>query len=235
MVQNNNQPRAISPEEVLQAQHPMTQQELQRTQVLNIDEVEKAVRYERISSKKPAIAVAVLGILLLAFGTTFQITDNLKANKKVEKRDIAEEVTKKEIVPTIATSSLNCNQTLLNNQDGTDTIYTIKYDFEDNKLVGFTKSFTITPTVGNPLGATTVQNYTRDYQPFINPIEGYQISVVPNAGTLLVTVIVNFKKLDLTLLNPIQQTHFSTKIDYPLDTTKEVIQTEMINNGFVCE
>ena len=88
-----NQPRAISPEEVSQAQHPMTQQELQRTQVLNIEEVEKAARYERISSKKPAIAVAVLGVLFLAFGTTFQVATNLKAsNNKVEKRDIAEEV-----------------------------------------------------------------------------------------------------------------------------------------------
>ncbi len=113
-------PRQISPEEVLQVQNPkqyqqqqqqqqqMTQQELQRTQVLNIDELEKTVRFEKISSKKPAIIVAAIGILFLTFGTTFQVASNLKGSSKVEKRDIAEEVVEKNDVKP-ATTNLNCN------------------------------------------------------------------------------------------------------------------------------
>lgn len=235
-VTQTNQPRTISPEEVLQAQHPLTQQELQRTQVLNLEEVEKAARYERISSKKPAIAVAVLGVLFLAFGTTFQVATNLKAsNNKVEKRDIAEEVVEKEETVKVVESNMKCTQSSLNNADGTDTEYTIQYNFEDNKLVGFTKTYAINPTVGNQLGATTVQNYSIAYQQFMNPTDGYQIEVVPNGEGLLVTVVVDFKTLDLTLLNPTQQNHFSTSVDYPLETEKETIQTDMVTKGLICE
>ena len=239
-------PRQISPEEVLQVQNPkqyqqqqqqqqqMTQQELQRTQVLNIDELEKTVRFEKISSKKPAIIVAAIGILFLTFGTTFQVASNLKGSSKVEKRDIAEEVVEKNDVKP-ATTNLNCNIAATNQADGTDTVYSILYTFEDNKLVGFKKVYTITPTPGNPLGAATVQNYIIGYQPFLNPIEGYQISVIPTGEGLVVTVEVDYTKLDLTLLNPTQQNHFTTKLDYPLETAKEKIQTDMVTNGLICE
>ncbi len=229
------QPRTISPEEVLQAQHPMTQQELQRTQVLNIEEVEKAARYEKISSKKPAIAVAVLGVLFLAFGTTFQVASNLKAShSKIEKRDIAEEVVNKNAVEP-AKVIMKCTQAAPNNADGTDTVFTVQYNFEDNKLVGFTKTFEINPTVGNPLGNTTIQSYTRAYQPYMNPTTGYQISVVPNGEGLITTVVVDYKTLDLTLLNSMQQNHFSTSLDYPLDSTAETVQSGMTTQGFICE
>ena len=237
-------PRQISPEEVLQVQNPkqyqqqqqqqMTQQELQRTQVLNIDELEKTVRFEKISSKKPAIIVAAIGILFLTFGTTFQVASNLKGSSKVEKRDIAEEVVEKNDVKP-ATTNLNCNIAATNQADGTDTVYSILYTFEDNKLVGFKKVYTITPTPGNPLGAATVQNYIIGYQPFLNPIDGYQISVIPTGEGLVVTVEVDYTKLDLTLLNPTQQNHFTTKLDYPLETAKEKIQTDMVTNGLICE
>ena len=236
-------PRQISPEEVLQVQNPkqyqqqqqqqMTQQELQRTQVLNIDELEKTVRFEKISSKKPAIIVAAIGILFLTFGTTFQVASNLKGSSKVEKRDIAEEVVEKNDVKP-ATTNLNCNIAATNQADGTDTVYSILYTFEDNKLVGFKKVYTITPTPGNPLGAATVQNYIIGYQPFLNPIDGYQISVIPTGEGLVVTVEVDYTKLDLTLLNPTQQNHFTTKLDYPLDHPKDTIYTEMIGAGFTC-
>ena len=164
-------PRQISPEEVLQVQNPkqyqqqqqqqqMTQQELQRTQVLNIDELEKTVRFEKISSKKPAIIVAAIGILFLTFGTTFQVASNLKGSSKVEKRDIAEEVVEKNDVKP-ATTNLNCNIAATNQADGTDTVYTITYNFEDKQLVGYTKAYNVIPTVGNAQGPQTIENYKK--------------------------------------------------------------------------
>ena len=69
----------------------------------------------------------------------------------------------------------------------------------------------------------------------MNPTDGYQIEVVPNGEGLLVTVVVDFKTLDLTLLNPTQQNHFSTSVDYPLETAKETIQTDMVTKGLICE
>ena len=70
------------------AKQQMTQEELQRTQVLNLQEVEKVAKFEKRTSKKPALFVAFLGILSITFGTTFGITEMLSANKSLNNKTI---------------------------------------------------------------------------------------------------------------------------------------------------
>ena len=147
MNQGNKDVRQITPEEIAQAEGlpmPMTQEELQKTQVLNLTELENTIRIEKITSKKPAIIVAVIGILLLTFGTTFQIIANLNTDKekKVENRQIE---------PKIETN-LKCVKTTLNNPNGTDVIYNISYDFEDDKLIEMLKNYKLTAVSGNKTG-----------------------------------------------------------------------------------
>ena len=51
--QQNNNVRQITPEEIAQAEGlpmPMTQEELQKTQILNLNELEKTIRFEKITS-----------------------------------------------------------------------------------------------------------------------------------------------------------------------------------------
>ena len=205
---------------------------LQRTQVLNLKEFEEVARFEKRTSRKPAVLFAVLGFLLIAFGMAFQMKDSLTSREaaKVEKRKVS-----KEVVTTPKETSLECTLTNLNNADGTDTVYTIDYHFLDQKLTGFTKMFTATATVGAELGPVSIQNYLNAYPAFLNPIEGYQISAVPIVNGVVVTVIVDFDTLDLLKLNPKQQEHFSTSIDYPLDTELGQIQQEMFAGGFQCQ
>ena len=236
---NNNMQgiRQISPEEVQQQAQKqfMTPEELQKTQVLNLQDVEEAARIERLTSKKPAIIVAVIGLLLLTFGTTFQIAKILSAPKEensVQKRENRELVDE---VPLAVTKNLNCTLTALNNPDGTDAILNINYDFLEDKLTGFTKTFTVTPTVGNPLGEATVQKYIVDYQAFMNQQDGYNISVVPNDKGIIANVQVDLNSLDMSKLPQIQQTHFSTSVQYQLNTPMETIKSDMLAQKFVCE
>ena len=88
MNQNNYQGiRQVTPEEIAQAQGiPLTHEELQKTQVLNLKEFSETVRFEKLTSKKPAIILAVIGALLITFGTTFQIAESLskKAQPVIE-------------------------------------------------------------------------------------------------------------------------------------------------------
>jgi hypothetical protein len=238
MNQNNiHRIRQVTPEEVAQVQRvPLTQEELQKTHVLNLQEVQEAVRFEKMTSKKPAIFVAVIGFLLITFGTTFQVSQTLSANRakqnKVEQRSIEKEepIVEKEIM-----KSLKCSLNSFNNADGTDTAFTVLYNFTNNKLVGFTKTFHIAVTPGSTVGTTTVQAYLKNYQAFLNQLEGYQISVNPVDNGLVTTVIVDYNLLDLTTVPEIQQTHFSTKIDYAIDTPYETIEQDMKNNNYTCE
>lgn len=228
--QNKPSIRQITAEEAAKAQGiPVA--ELQRTQVLNLKEVEAAVRFEKITSKKPAIFVAILGILSILFGTSFQIVTTVKANdnKKIEQRRIAEQKLEQK------KSHLECQQVKNHNSDGTDTTYTITYDFLDNELVSFIKEYQMVPTANSPVGVATIQSYIMSYQSLINPTEGYDIQVLPANNTLTVTVKVDYDKLDLTKLSPNQAQHFSTKIDYPLDTSLEKVKEDMLSKTFVCK
>ena len=227
-------PRAVSAEEVMQQQHVMTQQELQETQVLNLKDVQEIARIERLTSKKPAIVVAIIGILFLMIGTSFHAFESLKNKEsRVEKRTIQEP--RKE--NTLLKKELNCSKTAFNNPDATDTVYNISYEFEDNKLIGFTKVFSINAISGNPLASQTMQNYMFGYQSFLNQLDGYSITVVPNQDItqIIATVKVDLKKLDLAQLPEVQQNHFSTKVDYIVGTDRNIIEKEMLEQSFSCQ
>ena len=236
MNQNGTQGvRQVTPEEIARVENiPLTQEEKEKTQVLNLKEFVETVRFEKLTSKKPAIVLAIIGALFITFGTTFQITKSLNHKKDavVETRNVPvqEPIEEEETTGSI----LSCNKTIQNNPDGTDTNFNILYKFEEGKLVGFLKTFQATATPGNETGVATIQKYLTNYQAFLNPIEGYKIHLSTVTNGVSMTVEVDYLTLDLTQLNPQQQLHFSTKVDYPLDTAYETIETDMLNDSFIC-
>lgn len=225
MNQKNNQ--------VQKQANQMTQEELQRTQVLNLKDVEEAVRIEKSTSKKPAIIVAAIGIFSILFGTAFPTVQSLATKKPVDDNQKAKVEKKRAINPE---TTLNCTYTKLNNADGTDTILNANFIFNYDKLIKVEKTFTINPTVGNPLGVTTVQAYTTGYQPFLKEqIAGYQMSVTPTGDGLIVKSLV-----DLTVFNPItlpalHQGNIATNVEYQVNTEKEAIYKDLTAKQFTCQ
>ncbi len=233
MNQNNLQGiRQVSPEEVAQAEGvPLTQQDLQKTQVLNLKEVEEAARFEKLTSKKPAIIVAIIGALLLTFGTTFQITQSMsRAEKKVEKR----KETPVEVVP--KNTALVCELISNHPENGTSEIYSVTFEFDDQGLTRETKVSTVSATSGSELGSATVKGLEEGYKKFLNPVPGYTIAVVPNNTytQIVTTVDADLTKIDFMTFPEFQRTYYVTNVDYPLNTSKEVISTELQTAGFTC-
>ena len=124
--------RQISQEEIDRARG-LSQEELQRTQVLNLKDVEEVASFERRTSKKPAIIIAVIGALMILFGSTFSVVQSMTAKKVNEQKTVQ----KRKIDKTtdnqakVEQSYLNCTATAPNLPDGTDIIYTIKYTFDN--------------------------------------------------------------------------------------------------------
>jgi len=238
MNQNNIQGvRQVTPEEIARVEGvPLTKEELQKTQVLNLKEFSEAVHFEKITSKKPAIIVAIIGALFILFGTSFQITKTLQANKKsdVEPRYVPEQKPQEETVPE-EKESLTCSSTTLNNADGTDVIYTIVFDFEKENLVGFTKSYSVSVTPGAANGEATVQNGIAQIQPLVTKIDGYQVTLTPTTNGYVATSTANYLSLDLTQLSEAHLNHFLSKIDFPLDSKRTLINNSMTKFGFLCE
>jgi len=209
----------------------MTQEELQKTQVLNLKDVEEVARIEKRTSKKPAIIVAAIGIFSILIGSTIPFTQSLTA------KDVEEPKRKVENKKTLISESyLNCTFTTLNNTDGTDTVLNTKLTFSYNKLTKMTKTFSINPTVGNPKGPQRVKKYITDYQKFLNPATtGYQVSLNQVEKGIVVSTDVDLLTFDPVSLPEINKSHFSTNVDFQVNTEKEFIYNDLVSKGFTCE
>lgn len=232
-LQNRNI-RQISQEEIDRARG-MTQEELQRTQVLNLKDFEEVASFERRTSKKPAIIIAIIGIISIAFGSTFSIMDSMSAKKAKEQERQIERRKVEAIENKPKIDYMNCTSTYVNNPDGTDIVYNIKYSFKDEKLSGFEKKYSITQTPGNALGLQTLKGYVVGYQSYTVNIEGYNVAVASSDTSVIADITVDLEKVDITKVPEYQQTHPSTKIDYYVGTQKEVIMSDMASKGFICQ
>ncbi len=211
----------------------MTQEELQKTQVLNLQAVEAVARYERRTSKKPAIFVGILGILLLVFGSSYHVYNQYQAKKAEEKRiESRKTEVKKDPIKEVV-----CRKLGEEAEKGVDTDYTIQYTFEDKVLTKIVKTHLVKSKVGDERGPKEVEALISAYQPFLISISGYQVTVEPNAEKTELTTIttLDFKNFDPeTVLVP-QQNYFTTRIDFEPTDDEMKIKSEMIQEGFTCQ
>ena len=228
---NQNMPRQITQEEI---DRQLSKEEVQKTQVLNLQEVQKVVRYEKIASKKPAIFVAILGVISIFFGTTLSVIQYLQEEEPVPQVETRKNE-KKVINPVTNNTKLYCYHNNQANPDGTDSEFSIDLNFTNNILTSFDKRFYVKQTPNNTLGLTTIDNYIKAYNSFMNQTEGYNIQVTSNPTELTVLVNVDYSHLDLNILNPTQATHFSTSVDFRQGTTKEEVLNTYTGNGYICQ
>ena len=205
-----------------QLKQQMSQEELQRTQVLNLKDVQEAVKYEKMTSKKPALIIAILGIVSIFMGTTFGVVQNLQAKAEAEREKA---VKRRETVST--EKVLSCSYTKLAEPDGTE--YTIQRDFtfKDTKLTKEIKTFIISPSQGNPNGELGVQNYLLALQPYLVQMSGYELMVEKDktTGAATTTTTINYEILDVTKVPAIHQSNFRFNVEY----NKDVEQTKLEN------
>ena len=224
---DNRDVRQISDEEV---KSELSKEELQETQVLNLQDVRKTIRFEKITSKKPAIFVAVIGILLLVFGTSFQILKTMNASNNVQKRSNTITSKKKEL---IANKTLTSIKTTMNNPDGTNTVYNIVYAFSDEKLIKESRKYNVNAVTGNEEGSKTIVKLMSDYKALLNNTEGYKIEMkTQDKSALEINVDIDYTKLDLTKVKNVQSTKEFTKVSYRLGSLYDNIRKEMLDKGF---
>ncbi len=221
-----------------QQKKKMSTEELERTHVLNLDSFKEVIQMEKRTSKKPAFFIATLGIIAILVGISYQVAGRIALEKEEERLIEQRRLEKKKSIqaPVVMTEYINCSYYVPNNPNGTDYLMEINYGFINEQLMEFTKKFTLVATPSAPNGPDTVNAYLNDYQAFLNPIDGYQISVTPTTNTGLVTLVnVDFDKLNLQLLSPKQSEHFSTSVDYMKYEKESTIRQDMISKGYTCE
>ena len=209
--------------------HQVTPEELQKTQVLNIQEVEDVVKIEKKFSKKPILLIAITGFAFIILGSSFQL---LSINK--EKTPTSSVIEKRKVVETVKTEELTCAKTTLNNPDGTDIVYSIKYSFTNNKLSSYIKTYTVTQTAGNESGKQTVSDASNKYKDYLNSTDGYTVSLTTSENGYILMNTVDFKELDLTKVNNKQSENIVTNIEYNKNAEKTEVRSKSLKEGFTC-
>lgn len=209
----------------------LTQEELQKTQVLNLKDVQETVRYEKKTSKKPAFIMGLIGLLSISIGTTFTVMQKVSTTQKEPEKVEKRKTEVKKPVP----SQVNCTFTEMAKEDGTDTTLNIQYEFMDNKLQQATKTYTVNVIEGNETGKTTLQDYITAYQNFMNNTDGYEITVTPTETNLVTVVKIDYTKLNMQSLAEIQNTHVSTSVPYTKNMEKTSVENDMKTKGYICQ
>lgn len=206
--------------------NPNQQENLMQTQVLNLNDVEETVNYENKTSKRPAIMLAIAGLFAIVVGIAYPyIMSAIDGEEEV--------VTKKET--TTNTSTLTCTITTPANADGTDTITTINFNLEDDKLQNYTKVLEVTPTAGNATGSVTIQTLLTNYKALeATTIDGYVISTSQTATGIKSTLNIDLTKLDVTRLTDIHKGNTFTNVEYALNTDSTTLSTNLTSAGYTC-
>ena len=215
--------------------HQITPEELQKTLVLNLADFEETARIEKMTSKKPAITVALIGIFSIALGLGFPFVQSL-ATKTEENKTIVEnrEEYEEPEENLITEDKVLCNFDRLID-DGTHVTSVAEIKFRYGGIVAFTRTTTINPIPGNGFGPSTIQSISTILQPLLHQMDGYKLSVRPTVeGGIVIEAVVDYDTLDFTMFPEKQQTHYATSVDYAANTPKDQVIVDMGTRGFTC-
>ena len=208
----------------------MSEEELQRTQVLNFDTFKQVARYEKVSSKKPAIVVALIGILAIIIGGSYPIVQSQMEKNKESKSTMQARKKDNKLIA----SELNCTQEIPAGVNGLDQVMKIKYNFIDNKLTSFTKELTLTISPASTTGTTSLQSFITALQPYLVQKDGYSVVVRQIENGVVTTTSVDYRSVDINTLPEINQKNNYFSVVYLADTNMESIKQDMTTQNYIC-
>lgn len=214
----------------------MTREELTRTQVLNLSDFEKVAKYEKKTSKRPAIFLAILGVFCLIAGFSYNpimdiVIDKITPPAPVVSRRVTE---KNEIITN--SDTVVCHYALLGREDGIDYTLTLSLTFYNDTLATYTKTMGFVATLGKEELAQQAINIT---YPIFKDLE--QISI-PNYKTetkliengFETTTVIEPKNFNPALLTTTHNAYPATNYDFEYGTKEETIQRAE-SYGYTCD
>ena len=223
----------------MQDKKNMTEEELQRTQVLNLDAFREVAKFEKMTSKKPAIFVAVLGIFSIMLGTAFPAIQSYAARKAVERDDTLVQSrvkSKKEIINQVVENDLTCKWENLNLPNGTDETITVTYHFKDDALISMDKVYSLTKSATATTDPEELKSFQNALQPFLLQTDGYALVVKPleNNG-IEVTTKVDYELLDMASIPAMHQDNYRFNVIYQKGEKEINVRQTTTSKGYVCE
>lgn len=226
-----------------QQQQPvqMDKDQLTRTQVLNINDVEQTAQQERHNTniKKLGFFVFAIAVILITGGVSYQMLGIGVPEKATPATTPSTEPTSSPNAIDTTPTGPYCRLDIPQDADGTDKVFTYTLNYEGDLLKGYTKNINISQTEGNADGVTTVDNYTSEYSSYTSTqFNGYVLGVTPTNNNNLVGVQID-ANVDLTtldqsvLVEPFISNEY-IKVDLQLDQPKADVTAYLQGLGYTC-
>lgn len=216
----------------------VSQEELAKTQVLNLTDVQEIANFEKKTSKRPAALFAFAGILAITLGFSYPnimtAIDAIPSKSTVEPVEV---IYADNVLNNVQTNATTCTFTSPYNANGTSGVASYKFIFNEvDELQRYTMTLTFDPQVGNSDGLVAVQNYYNHYRTLdILPLDGYTTATTYTDTGMQTIISVDLTKLDKTQLTATHNsTQFSTVSDN-LGDTKTAIIEKYTAKLYVCE
>ena len=222
-------------------------EELTRTQVLNIQELENAAKYEKRTSKKPAVFFAVLGLLSISLGVSYPGIQSMMDDQSTKKDNVTEQ--RKEEEKEVSTAStiqntLTCSINQMNEAEATTTVTNYTFNFsETNTLASYEKTATIsvtTPVSATPASIVSLDTSLANLKQTV--IAGYTLETTPTASTTpnvvdgyTAKLTVDFASFNPQTLTALHTSNVFANVEFSNQDTKDTITTRLTQQGFTCQ
>lgn len=228
MNQNNNQ---------VQQSNQVSQEDLAKTQVLNLSDVQEIAKFEKKTSKRPAMLFAFAGVLAITLGFSYPSIMTAIDVLPLQKEENKETIIVDNVLNENKINSITCNYTNSSKEDGTieTAVYNFIFNAED-KLQRYTTTITYDVQVGNQNGLTAVQNYYNAYKKLdVIPLNGYITGTVNTETGMRSIISVDLAGLDKTTLTSDHLAQPYSSVSDTLNETKTTIVQKYTSKGYICE
>ena len=215
----------------------VSDEELQKTQVLNLADFKETARIERVCSKKPALVVAIIGVVAISIGTLFPAVQSLNARRNAQRElnSIQPRKASRESLgeqPVI--EDLKCTFKDLNKANGTDEVIDVTYTFEGGKIVSLQKVYTLTQSASVKDHPAELDIYMNALQSYLIETDGYSVSVQTIPRGSITTTTAYYDHLEVDKIPEKYQENYRFDVIYQENTSKEQVKRDMATRKYSC-
>ena len=216
----------------------VSQEELAKTQVLNLTDVQEIANYEKKTSKRPAALFAFAGILAITLGVSYpHIMTAIDAIPSKTSNEPVEVIYADNVLQNIKSNELTCSFVSAQNADGTSGKVTYKFIFnEENKLQRYTMTLNLDVLTGRTDALSAIQTVYNQYKALdLSAVNGYEINTSYTETGMQTIVTANLVVIDKATLTPNHNALGFAAVTDNLGDTKEMIIQKYSTNNYICK
>ncbi len=211
----------------------MQNQNLTNNQVLNMEELEAAAKYENQLNRRPALMLMGAAIFAIVMGFAYPyIMAFVDGTSSIEQTPVDEsETTGAAPSEETEVNKITCLKTVTD--EAADLVYNYEtiIDFNEGLISIYTKNLNVVTsnTTATEYNEVLTANKALDIEQ-----NGYTVTTTEGPQGFTSNLVIDFASADLTALTDAHKTHEFTKTPFVKETTSDIVKETLTTEGYEC-